>query len=130
MQKKIAEEVREMLEKQIKGFEKEILLEKFLVRLKMEYPTLILYANHVSINADRKRGVDFVIGYKPIGKENVFTIEFNLKSSQAFLERHIQRYPKISTYVLRVDDLNDYARMKNIFFRFLDEAIEGVTHWE
>ena len=119
--KDIALLIKNEIEKHRLGFEHEQLFETvFLEKLKFDYPTLIVFANRASKHSDRKRGIDFLVGYKPPGQDNVFTVSFNLKSSHAYIKKHKERYPSVSTYIFYKEMLDDYKKMKNFFFRFLD----------
>lgn len=121
--------VEKELKSQIMGVKNEkVFLNDFLTPLSKKSDS-IAYAHHSSNRSDVKGGVDFVVGFKPKGQENVFEVKFNLKSSQRYLDKHIEKYPNVSTFVFSPLFLQDQHRLKKEFFRFLSLAYMEVTHW-
>ena len=124
----------QIIEQEIKdqnfGIEsEEIFLTEFLLPMKRRWSDEILYVHYAGKNKDFKCGVDFIVGFKPAGLDNVFEVKFNLKSSERYIEKHKARYPGISTFVFKRRYLEDWKRLRCTFFIFLKRAVqEKVVH--
>ncbi len=127
----VAQIIFEVLEKQEAGIRSEnLFLNSFLIPLKKIYK-VIEYAHYSGERKDLKKGVDFVVGYKPRKDGNVFEIPFQLKSSNRFFKEHKEKYPDISVFCFKFHYLDNRDRLARNFLKFLNTVLrEKVVYWE
>ncbi len=126
----IAQKIYEEIKKHEAGFSKEELFENEVIPVLLKkYPKLIHYAYRVSDYADKKEGIDFRFGYCPPKQDNIFLVEFNLKSSSAHIREHIRKHPKVSTMVFSEDRMLDFVRLERSILHFLSKAVHETVHW-
>lgn len=108
----------------------ELFLNNFLYPLQKKFSHEIIRVHYAGSNNDRTRGIDFVVEYKPPDLTQSFDINFNLKSSSNYIEKHKARYPKVSTFIFKEKYLYNRSRLTNKFFAFLKEVIANeVAHF-
>lgn len=112
------------------GLESEaIFYQRFLLPFKKRLPNQIIFVHYAGKNNDLKKGVDFEVGFRPVGQHNTFSVDFNLKSSDRYLEDHKRKHPKVSTFIFKRNFLFNWNTLKVNFFHFLNEVIKlEVAH--
>lgn len=108
----------------------ELFLNNFLYPLQKQFPKEIIRVHYAGNNNDRTRGIDFVVEYKSPDLTQSFDINFNLKSSHRYIEKHKEKYPTVSTFIFKPIYLQNKNRLTCKFFSFLKEVIANeVAHF-
>lgn len=122
--------VQQQIQTHIHGImAEELFLKQFLLPLRRRFPDQIIRVHYAGDSKDRTRGIDFIIECKPPDLTESFEVQFNLKSSHRYIEKHKEKYPKVSTFVFKPSYLYNMDRLTETFFQFLAEVISNnVAH--
>jgi hypothetical protein len=117
-----------------KGEQNERLFYKrFLESLPKKYPALIKHVAKSSPEMDKHCGVDFSIWFETEedGRVKLKQFDFNIKSSDSFLDKHYSKYPKVGTFIFNKNDLKNRQALEEEFLEYVysSEHLHTTLYW-
>ena len=130
LKEKIFQNLRHCFIKWQSGMTREKMFKIFLDRLKLKYPQFIRSVTQADRYSDKYLGYDFNVKFCFDLEANLIEqVNFNLKASYDFLEKHIRKHPNVSTFVLFREDLLYYSELEKNFFAFLLASRNWTVHY-
>lgn len=122
--KALGDMLGDVIKNQNRGVQNEQLFAEFLDFLKEDDPERVRYAHYAGEHKDMKQGCDFVVGYVPrSGEADEFEIRFQLKSSEAYIEKHKEKYPSTHLFVFQDWMIKNQERLRLTLYGFLEKCV-------
>ncbi len=78
---------------------------------------------------DQHFGIDFSVWFEieEEGRLKLKQLDFNIKSSDSFLEKHHLKYPTVGTFIFTKDDLKNKQALEEKFLGFMLSSLHLHT---